>query len=224
MIYSIDIKITEKLTPYYLSSLFQDIAFKHSTLISASEESLLEKNYTWILSNLKFQILYNIPVGSIVKLKTWTIKDSKLYYKREFELEYLGKACVIASSNWLIMDYVNRKIIRDFDIHQQEIGEELVHFEIKRLKTNYEDLINTNLFEYKVTKDEIDQANHFNNCYYALLISKVYEDDIKEYQIDFLKELKLDDKVYVLLYENKNERYVIGIKEDEQISFIAKIS
>lgn len=222
-----DYSCYDKVTPYAILDLCQDVASKHVISFNLDYETMLNQNLLWVLCRMRYQLINPFPLYADVKVYTKPKEKGLVDFDREYlivDAKDENKIYVKAISKWVIIDKESRRIIPAKKIsYNLPIDGPFNFKKIDKLK-DFDIDKDTNKYEYKIEFNDLDHNFHVNNIRYAYMISNALNnnDDIIDYQIDYLHEIHKDEKVDIYYKKIDNIYYVKGIVNNT-ISFIANI-
>lgn len=165
---------------------------------------LQNKNLTWVLTRLLIE-MERIPTeNDTISIETWVYKIGTLFTIRNFRLaDQSGESIGWASSTWAVMDMQTRRSVQLNSIPSMQhylIPEPVPIGEPHHLADADGEPANS----FRVRYSNIDVNNHANSLFYIEWISDCFSLDfylrnsIRRFEINFLKELTIDDsgKVY----------------------------
>ncbi len=222
----------DKLDQVLISSILdlcQDVAGKHAIELGVGYDDMIVRDIIWMIIRSKVRIIKNPPFSSNVVVKTWPSAPGRLDMEREYLIlsEDEKEEYVHVTSKWVLCSNSTRRLLRakeaEFKIDNyledklfNESFDKVSFDENKELKTS---IVKTNYLE-------LDHNGHINNVKYAnfmmLGIEEIQNKAIKNFQIDYLHELKANEDVVLNYYVENNTIYVKGSSLNED-SFIAKI-
>ena len=216
------------LAPHGVLDVFQDVAGKHATQYDMTFEQLLEKNMIWVLVKVKYRVIKNIPLYSKVKVTTWPKKKGLVDFDRETLITTVdGDVLIEGISKWVVVDINTRKIIPAKYVSYNAICPDDSLFDEKFTKIEDIDINDANHYQCKVEFCDVDHNNHTNNAKYACMILNALrlkkENDIKEFEINFVNETILDD-VIDLHYKKIDNYYIVKAISNNKIVFTSKVS
>ncbi len=187
-----------------LMRYFQQIARENIDQFGMTYDFLRQNNIVFVLTKYKIKIHGKILSDNEYIFKTAPCAIHGISFIRDFLIEDKnGKIVAEASSTWVIIDFINRSILRPNKL-PKEIPhcDKLVDFTPERIRTNVleGDLCENKMTDYKtkVSYTLLDQNNHLNNCNYAdILIDGLFENNIElpdSYEI----EMSFDHEAKVL--------------------------
>lgn len=197
----------------------------HSKSMGLSNEELVKNGYTWMLYKWKINILKYPKAFEKINIITWTSSFKSLITSREYEIFLGSEKIASATANFLLVDLktikpisIPKKIIEIYKIY------DVKNFDKIERINEPKDLETVNNFDYKILKRDIDFNKHVNNSIYAELLyealptkfSKVKFTDIN---INYTKELKLGDHVYIDVYAKENGLYFFFKNRERNIMY-----
>ena len=204
-----------------LCNLLQLTAAHHADLGGISFSDMQEFNQAWVLSRMRVEINYLPQLHDVVTVKTWinTLENSRSI--RALEMHVNGKKVVGCETFWAVFNTEKRR--------PEPLNLPHDHFELyPDLKATKESFSKINIdpekeevFEKTVILSDLDIINHVNNVKYLewcmdLVDEKIIlNEEIKSFEVNFMKELSLRDKV--VIHENISEESIVFsiTKEDK---------
>ncbi|MGE5419554.1 MAG: acyl-[acyl-carrier-protein] thioesterase [Chloroflexota bacterium] len=194
-----------KLNIQSLFNYMQDIASDHAENLGYGRNDLTEHNSFWVLSRLYAEI-YHLPEWEDdIVIRTWPNGTDRLFALRNYEIMYPdGHILAYASSSWLILDKVTKKVQRPEILFAGRILPTPEKFEIRNA-TKLEAAVEqgeTNLC-FRIKTSDLDINLHTNNAVYLRWISDSYDlgflmkNDPQSIEINYLAESKYDEEVII---------------------------
>ena len=212
-----------------LCNLLQLTAAAHSEVGGISFTDMQEFNQAWVLSRMRVEISDLPKWRDVVTVKTWINSLENSRSVRALEMYVNGKKIVGSETFWAVF---NTKIRRPeplalpyqhFELYPEDKATELGFSKINL--THEKEAI----FERTVFLSDLDIVNHANNvkylewCLDLVDEKKVLNQQIKSFEMNFLKELSLKDSV--LIHECINEtNSVFSITKEEKTSFALQLN
>ena len=212
-----------------LCNILQLTAAAHSEVGGISFSDMQEFNQAWVLSRMRVEILELPKWKDVVTVKTWinTLENSRSV--RALELYVNGNKIVGCETFWAVF---NTKIRRP-----EALALPFEHFELYPEQKATEkpfSKINLNnekesVFEKTVVLSDLDIVNHVNNVKYLewcldFVDEKlIFNQKIESFEMNFLKELSLKDKV--VIHENVNaDSMIFSITKEEKTCFALQLN
>jgi len=218
-----DLKLTE------LCNILQLTAAAHSEMGGISFSDMQEFDQAWVLSRMRVEIIGLPKWKDTVTVRTWinTLENSRSV--RALELYVNGDKMVGCVTFWAVF---NTKIRRPealalpyehFELYPEMIATKK---SISKINFNNESEL---VAEKCVYISDIDIVNHVNNvkylewCLDQVDTNLILNQKIKSFEMNFLKELSLNEKVAI--YENKSvDSIIFNINKNEKTCFALRLN
>ena len=212
-----------------LCNLLQLTAAAHSEIGGISFSDMQEFNQAWVLSRMRVEISELPKWKDIVNVKTWinTLENSRSV--RALEMYVNGNKIVGSETFWAVF---NTEIRRP-----EALALPFEHFELypeNKATDKTFSKINLNndtemVFEKTVALSDLDIVNHVNNTKYLewcldLVDEKlILNQKIESFEMNFLKELSLKDKV--IIHENiTSDTMIFSIIKEDKTCFALQLN
>jgi len=212
-----------------LCNLLQLTAAYHSEIGGISFSDMQEFDQAWVLSRMRVEITELPKWKDVVTVKTWINSLENSRSVRALEMYLNGKKIVGSETFWVVF---NTKLRRP-----DPLALPTGHFELfpeNKATTDSFSKININhekemVFEKIVFLSDLDIVNHVNNVKYLewcldLLDEKlILQRGLESFEMNFLKELSLKDKV--VIHENSDENEMIfSITKEDKTCFALQLN
>ena len=211
-----------------LANLFQLTASEHATKGGLGFPDLQQFDQSWVMNRIRIEI-EELPTWSdFIEVITWIeiLKGAKSI--RDFTLERGGKKMVCASSLWAVFNTKTRRPdILQIDSSHIERFPDLKPTEKDNSKLSV-DFEPTETKIYQVKFSDLDIVKHANNIKYLewcldfIEPKLILENRIKAIEMNFLKELSLNDTIEIQKLEQENF-IQFKILHNEQINFVCQL-
>ena len=221
-----DFDLNKQIKPSAVLDLFQEVASQHAYELGIGFTDMIQKGYLWVVLKVKYQVLKAPELYQGVKVSTWPLKQKRLDLQREYLIEdENGSVLIKGTSQWAVIDKNTRKLTKVEDVYKNINGYcETVNFDQKLVRIGDFQGEKTNSVKSEVS--HIDPNNHVNNAKYgdyALDALKTTEPlNIKQFQIDFHKEILFDTVTDIFVEQSENAVLLKGVQNDEYM-FLVKI-
>ena len=214
-----DFDLYARLRPRTILDIFQDIAGDHAILLGCGIQDIPSRGMAWVLTKTRYEIYKQPDMYSRVKAVTWPLSPGKFTYRREYKIESLeGETIVLGTSEWVIMDFEDRKLKMVPDIYKGDdcLTELALNEEKLRKIPSATDpyLTGTELAQYS----DQDTNLHVNNIVYAdyvmNLIRPTKDQEIKRFEIDYHKEVKAGDRMLLSAMREDSGRLLVDAVSD----------
>ena len=192
-----------KLRPAAIMDLFQDVAGRHANALGVGLEDLLKKNIVWILVKLRFRVLKDAHMYQRVCVRTWPLPPQRIGYEREYVIsDENGEPIVEGSSEWVLMDFTSRKILKLDGLYPLESFCEKRNYEgrFPRLRSFEGE---GEVFSFLPPYSDFDMNGHVNNTKYANFVFDALSPDetfsLKEFQMEYHKEVLPGERLNIIL-------------------------
>lgn len=217
----------DRISPFAVLDIFQDMAGKHSNSYGMTFENLMEKNQIWVLLRVKYKVIKQPSLYSKVTSITYPKKKSLVDFDREYQIiDENGEVLINGISKWIIIDATSKRIIPAKHIKFDAPIPIDSMFNDKFDKLKDFDTTNLPVYEYKVAFSDIDHNNHVNNTKYCIMalnsINLKKQEEIIEFEINFVNEVKEDSIINIYHYKENNTYFIKGVCNDKT-SFICKV-
>lgn len=207
-----------------LANILQLTAAEHADLGGVGFDDLSKYDQSWVMNRMRIEIGQPPIFSQEVQVKTWIEELKGFKSTRNFEVSREGKKLLGVSTLWAIFNMKRRRPdALQFDTSYIEQFPEMHATELANYRINL-DFEVSEIFEQKVQFSDLDIVNHVNNtkylewCINYLDPSLILGNKIKAIDLNFIKELSLNDEILIQKgkFENK-----IGFKilKGEQICF-----
>ena len=217
-----------RIKPSAVLDLFQDAAGQHAEEIGVGFRDMLSREYLWVLTRVKFEIISAPDRYQTVMVKTWPLEPNRLNYRREYCIEDIdGNKLIIGSSEWVVLHSRERKLLSVPDLYSFSGGfhnEKM--FEGKLLKVHDFEAAGA---PHTVNAGfcELDVNNHVNNTKYANYvldaINPSCDDVVSSFQIDYRKEVMQGTQLNIYCLRDENVILSKGLNNDGDTMFACKI-
>ncbi len=217
----------DRLKPSAILDLFQDAACQHAEELGLGFDAMLERGYLWVLVRVKFEICEKLDRYQRVIVKTWPLPPHRLNFKREYCItDQSGEVLIKGSSEWMVIDSNERKLISAPDLYPLESFCTVVMFDEKCSKVRDFDTENPSL-SIQTSFSDIDVNGHVNNTKYANFVidavSPKASEEIGSFQIDYRKEVMEGAKLQIFHTREENVIVSKGVNENGETAFGCKI-
>jgi len=207
-----------------LADLMQEVAWKHADSRDFGK-ALLEKGFVWVLSRFDIKIKRMPSWGDQIHVKTAGRGIDKLFALREFSItDAEGNEIAEAMSSWLLIDIRTKRPQRPGNILPPELFVSIDDSGLMPGKINIPqnpELIDT----IRVRPFDLDMNNHVNNVSYIRWVEDVSLNigfEIKQILINYIAEVKLDEKIEMYLGKTEEAIVLVGNNQGKQV-FIASL-
>ncbi|RUT71437.1 acyl-[acyl-carrier-protein] thioesterase [Flavobacterium cupreum] len=204
-----------------LCNLLQLTAAAHSEVGGISFANMQEFNQAWVLSRMRVEVSALPKWQDVVTVKTWINSLENSRSVRALEMYVNDKKIVGSETFWAVFNTQARR--------PEPLALPYEHFELfpeKRATAEGFSKINVNpekesVFEKIVYLSDLDIVNHANNVKYLEWCldhvdpKKILSQKIASFEMNFMKELSLNDAVIIHESETETDSTFSITKEDK---------
>lgn len=212
-----------------LCNLLQLTAAAHSEVGGISFTDMQEFNQAWVLSRMRVEITELPKWRDVVTVKTWINSLENSRSVRALEMHVNGKKIVGSETFWAVFNTEARRPeplalpYQHFELYPKSRATEMGFSKINLPQEKEE------IFERTVSLSDLDIVNHANNvkylewCLDLVDDNKILSQQIKSFEMNFLKELSLRDKV--IIHECINDSDVVfSITKEDKTCFALQLN
>lgn len=215
--YESDFKGKMSINAFFL--FLQECAWQNALENGFGYEFVEKENALWVLTRVLVQLDQIPNWKDNIEIKTWPRVAEGLFAMRDYQL-IKEKQCIgQVSSSWLVLDKDTKRPrrISDFEFSKADfISEKTIDKPLEKIECSSEMLIKDNR---KVYSSDIDVNGHVNNATYVKWIMDAHsveeKDGLREFEINFIGELMLNDEFEVLCGQSWDDEYIYQIKSSE---------
>ncbi|QKJ64056.1 acyl-[acyl-carrier-protein] thioesterase [Flavobacterium sp. M31R6] len=212
-----------------LCNLLQLTAAAHSEVGGISFTDMQEFNQAWVLSRMRVEITDLPKWRDVVTIKTWINSLENSRSVRALEMHVNGKKIVGSETFWAVFNTKARRPeplalpYQHFELYPEKRATEMGFSKINLPQEKEE------IFERTVSLSDLDIVNHANNvkylewCLDLVDENKILSQQIKSFEMNFLKELSLKDKVIIHECINDND-VVFSITKEDKTCFALQLN
>jgi len=211
----------------------QEAAWSNADKLGFSTLELLKKDITWVMNRMKLTV-YELPrYNEHIKIETWPSGLDTLIAKRDFRVwGKTGEVLVEATSNWLLMNINERKLIKIPD-YMKEAGFVVDRNNLSEIseKIKYDSGLTQNTISVSASWFDLDMNNHVNNTkYYQWLLDSLggeflASNQLVEMDIIFKQESNCGEMFESKSYYNQSEKcfyHTLNNTSTDQCHVLAK--
>ena len=204
-----------------LVGILQDIATFHAADAGFGHEDMLDRGVFWVLIRKSIKMKRWPDLFSTITVKTWSRLPDSFYAYRDFEIYSEGELIGSATTTWVTLEIEKRRPI-EIPLKDLPITPRIEScLDYTAQKVDFSDdlrLVN----EFNTRNSDLDLNGHVNNTKYTqwILDSIDYSlhtsEQVSEYHINFLSEIKLGDKVNVFRDDSNSD-------SSSTVTFLGKV-
>lgn len=212
--------------PSAVLECFENAAGAHAEILGCGFEDMNSKGLLWVIARTRYEVQKSPLPCSTVRVCTWPLAPY-ITYRREYLIaDQNGEILIRGSSDWLVINKQERNIVKAAGVYPE--GEEpsealAIEGRSKRLRPYKGETVS-----HKVTPEvsDIDANGHVNNTKYAdyvLNIVNLGGRRIKYFQIDYHKEVLINDLLTIKTAIEDTTAYAVGSNDSEETMFLCEM-
>ena len=193
--------------PYFVR-IFQDAAFEHSKSLGLDVNDFLSRGLAWVLYSMYIEAYCYPKLGDMITISTWCKHKKYTLVERDYEVTYVEKSILKATTKWVLFNIYERKAIQIPDSIISIFGQE--DFDIlpyaknrlpydKNIDYSYNYKFNTHFLDLD-SNDHVNNINHIDyvcTAIYRILKIPIF---VKTFNIIYKKEITINnEEIYVYL-------------------------
>lgn len=211
---SFDVYPNSTLKPSALQKYMQQIAREDCDAMGCTYIDMRNVNMVFVMTKLAIEVYKPVFAYDEVTVKTFNNRISGVTFEREFEISRNGEKVIHATTQWVIVNYDSRRIVRpkDFPFEIPSYNLDCGSLDIPRAVTTGS---MNEAGERIVRLSDLDENNHLNNCVYPDISMDIIpynceNEFVKSVLIIFRHEAKLGDRLQLTLGEKEGEYAVFA--------------
>jgi len=199
-----------------LQYVFQEIGGTHAELLGLGFDAMMQDNQIWVITKLKYRLLNPLQPNTPYRLVTFPKPHRGLLYQRDYKIfDNADNLMCIGISQWCVMDYNTRKIVRTNKDFRGEFCTEVLFPEgFDRFRPGELTPAGT----YTITTSDLDSNAHTNNCRYADMVEQVLPGQSgADFSITFAHETRLGDNISLFTSPAGDHTIVCGMADDQTV-------
>ena len=180
--------------PSALQYEFQEIGGEHAASAGMGVPEMTADGQMWVVTKIRYILHGSLHPDTDYRLVTYPRPKRGMLYQRDYQIFTMdGVLLCEGISQWCIMDYNTRRIVRaNKDFVGEFNTEPILPTGFPRFRPDV--LIPAG--SYTVTEADLDGNNHTNNCRYADMAEQVLPNiSPAEFNINFARETRLGDVI-----------------------------
>ena len=205
-----------------LQYVFQEIGGAHAGTAGMGIIEMVRDGLMWAVTKVRYRLYGQLHPNTEYRLVSYPRPHRGMLYQRDYQIfAQDGTHLVDGISQWCIMDFVSRKILRTGKDFEGEFNtdpilpEGFARFRATEL---------TPAGSYTITEADLDANNHTNNCRYADMVEQVVPESAShDFSINFSKETRLGDVIELFTSPAEDGKTIVSGMMDGQTVFSALI-
>ena len=209
---SFDVYPNSTMKPSALQHYMQQLAREDCDAMGYTYKMMREVNMVFVMTKLGIKASKPVFAYDELTVKTYQNRVNGIIWEREFEFYRDGEEIIHATTQWVVVKYDTRQIVRPRDFPGNIVSCELDCNTIEIPRSLVTDSLSP-VGERVVRLSDLDENDHLNNCVYSDISLDVLpydrkEDYVQEIYIIFRQEAKIGD-VLSLSSSEKESRFTV---------------
>ena len=212
-----------------LCNLLQLTAGIHAELGGISFSDMQLHNQAWVLSKMKVEISKLPKWNDTITIKTWINSLENSRSMRCLEI-YLGNEKIAGSETYWSVFNTNTRKSENLALPHEHFEKFSNNFATESRLSNINIIIcDVLVATKKIVLSDLDIVNHANSvkylewCLDLLSDSIILKKQIKSFEMNYLRELSIQDKIQIAIYNNPKE-ILFSISKETKNVFALKLN
>ena len=198
---------------------FQEIGGEHAGSAGMGVPEMVADGQMWAVTKIRYRLYGTLTPDTDYRLVTYPRPKRGMLYQRDYQIFAMdGTHLCDGISQWCIMDFATRRIIRS---PKDFVGEFYTTPILPEGFLRFRPTEITPAGTYTITESDLDGNNHTNNCRYADMVELVMPHSGTEFSINFSKETRLGDVIELYTSVTEQGQTLVGGNVDGQNVFTA---
>ena len=210
-----DLDSYDFLKPSSILNYSQNVASKSASNLKFGFNDLIKKDLIWVVVRSYF---------NEISVETYPLRNHLIEYPRNYIFyNEKNEKIIEGTSIWMIYSLKEKKVIIDKDMIFDDSLKPLFNERIKKLpiiKANEDNYVK----DVIITQSMIDHNKHLNNSHaldFYLDVFRPSKDDIIEsFQIEYVKQVYLDELISLYKIKNEKENYLYAYRKNELVFYL----
>lgn len=205
-----------------LQYVFQEIGGEHAGAHGMGIPEMVSEGLMWAVTKVRYRLYGQLRPDTDYRLVTYPRPRRGMLYQRDYQIfDQTGNHLADGISQWCIMDFVSRRIVRcDKDFVGEFSPIPILPEGFERFRPGALTPAGT----YIITESDLDGNNHTNNCRYADMVELALPGQTgMDFSITFSKETRLGDTVALFTSPTADGKMIVSGMVDGQNVFSALV-
>lgn len=214
-----------------LLSIMQEAADEHTKKIALNNVAMMEGGQAWILTRQAVKIYKNSGYNGELTVTTGALPSKTIEFPREYRLTTLsGELIAYSIGYWSVINVGERRLVRATEVpcySELLLDKDTADIKFTKLRDG-EINCNEPIAVHTVVNCEIDLLGHLNNTFYPDMVYNALNENefdakTSEFNITYINEAKLGEKILLYKAVNDDKIKVTGKLENKNTCFVAEI-
>ena len=209
--------------PSALQYEFQEIGGEHAGMAGMGIAEMVADGQMWVVTKIRYVLHGSLTPDTDYRLVTYPRPKRGMLYRRDYQIFTMDDDRLLCEgiSQWCIMDYNTRRILRtDKDFVGEFNTTPILPEGFPRFRPDGL----TPASSYTITESDLDGNNHTNNCRYADMVEQVLPNcSPADFVINFAKETRLGDVIELFTSTTEDGKTIVSGSTEGQNVFSALV-
>lgn len=222
---SFDVDTRKQATLSCINRYLQEMAASHAENLHLGFVEMMDEKKTWVLVQMLIHIDKYPTLHEKINITTWSNGPDGRFALRDFVIRDAQENIIGgASSTWFVID-VNKKSICRLDKYFEGYNYDNIEYALGRKPERIKPFSDSETqFLREVKYSDLDINGHLNNVRYSDFIIDSFPGDflnthnVKEIEMNFLKESKLGNKLYIHTKMGERDNEFLHCLENQDLN------
>ena len=208
--------------PSALQYEFQEIGGEHAASAGMGIAEMSADGHMWVVTKIRYRLYGSLSPDTDYHLVTYPRPKRGMLYQRDYQIFAMdGTKLCEGISQWCIMDYTTRRILRT---NKDFVGDFDTNPILSEGFPRFRPDVLTPAGSYTITAADLDGNNHTNNCRYADMVEQVIPNcSPADFSINFARETRLGDVIELFTSATADGKTIVSGNIDGQNVFSALV-
>ncbi len=209
--------------PSALQYEFQEIGGEHAAMAGMGITDMDADGHMWVVTKIRYVLHGTLTPDTDYHLVTYPRPKRGMLYQRDYQIFTMDHQHLLCEgiSQWCIMDYNTRRILRT---NKDFVGEFNTNPILPEGFPRFRPDVLIPAGSYTITESDLDGNNHTNNCRYADMVERVIPNcSPADFTINFARETRLGDTIELFTSEAPEGKIIVSGSIDGQNVFSALV-
>lgn len=212
-----DVDFKDELKVSSALAYMEEVACSSADELGFGYDFVKPRGYAFMVSNIYCEFVKPIPLGAIIRLKTWPSVPSHYVFGREYQMLIEDEVFMNATSRWCLIDMKTGKLLRSETVDNQDYSTynktklfDGLRWKIPAFAPEEGEL----KFTLTIANSEYDHNMHVNNtryadyCFNCFSVAELASKKLKRFMISYVKQCKEGETLKFYLKKQEDGSYL----------------
>ncbi|MBQ9069434.1 MAG: hypothetical protein IJ131_10345 [Eggerthellaceae bacterium] len=218
-----------RLLPSSVLDIMQEVATIQADDMGIGRDVMVSKGVFWAVVRMKFEMLLQPGLHSVLMAKTWPHSPTKASFMRDYTLATSeGQLVARATSEWVLVDIEKRRfasVLNYYDGPTNFIEERALEGKLKKIPDFDEK--GASFARIVPSYSDVDLNGHVNNSKYPNYVLDALrprqDGTLRAMQIDYRHEILPEEELRVYALDSDQTVLAKGVNAEDKVMFAARI-